>query len=354
MYQLTLVASESEAALVQLAGPTCIARLLGIAEAAGDGDAAAPEVEAFAAWIFARMADSPHAALASSAPEALGWLARVLPAKSERVRAAASRAVAALAESSEEGKELVVVRAQEDKKFFKELGRHDRLRPLQADASAVAASGAATTSFGRTVPRAAAAPRSPATVASISVSSGSPAAASRQQQQGTVLRLDGELALVVTGPRASTVGDVLRRSVLRRVTELEPLRRLEMSAADRATAASRLDVAFASYMVADNMAQTAMKQINDQCEALAEALLDTDSGASSDPELTEESQRLQKSMERVAQCRVTQLPKHRLQGCTTVQYLERLAQAVKGAADEADAFVSTQAIPPQLDFQGQL
>lgn len=351
MYQLVLVASAHESALQQLAGPLCIERLTGIAESAGGG---APEVAAFVAWIFAKMADSQTVRLASDAPEVLDCLARLLPSANDRVRAASSRAVQALADGSPEGMSLVVDRAGRDAAFLAELGLHSRLQPLVAVAVAAAARTAAavpTTPVGAP-PQSAAAASAPA-VSAAAVSATAGASSPAQQLQGTVLRVDGELVLVVTanGPKATTVSEVLRRSVVRRITELEPVARATMSAADRATATSELNVAFSSYLEADNMAQMAMEQITDQCDALDDELIhSTESGESTDPELTAESQSVRKSLAKVAQCRVTQLPKHRVQGAATIQYLEQLAHKAKAAADEAEAFVVNSVDEAGYDF----
>ena len=322
MYQLVLVASAHESALRELAGPLCVARLIDIATNALRSE---PEVAALAAWVFARIADG-KAVPTSQAPQVVECLARMLPSNNDRVRAAATRAVQALADESAETRAIVLHRGRQDPAFRTELARDPRLQPLAAAAAA-----SPTTPPGN------------APLHGGSSSDGSAAGSSGQQQRWKVLRIDAELVLIVnaSGQRATTVDEVLRRSMVWPITKLAPVACASMSANDRAAATSNLNVAFKSYIEADSMAQAAMEQISDQCEMLAEELLDEDSGESTDPELTEDADRIQKVLERVSQYRVTQLPnpKYPMHGATTVMYLEQLARRAKLAADEVEAFV---------------
>jgi hypothetical protein len=318
MYQLVLVASAHESALHELAGPLCLVRLVTIAR---DALSSTPEVAALAAWIFARMADG-QAVRVSEAPQMLDCLAKMLPSSNDRVRVASSRAVQALADASAEGRAIVLERGRQDPVFRAELERNSTLQPLAAAVNAIL-----------TTPGSGPSPSGPST-------SGMPLGAAGQQQW-KVLRIDGDLVLTTRtdGPRATTVNEVLSRSVVRPITELEPIAGALMSTADRAAATSNLNVAFKSYVEADSIAQAAMEQLNDQCEMLAEELLDEDSGESMDPELTEDSEHVQKALERVSQCRVTQFPVNSAHGAKTAIYLEELARRAKSAADASEAFV---------------
>lgn len=316
LYQLVLLASAHESAVRMLAGPLCIARLINIAT---NALSSTPEAAALAAWIFARMADGQEVCV-SEAPQVLDCLARMLPSINDRVRAASSRAVQALADGSAAGRAIVLDRGRQDPAFRAELARHSRLQSL-----------------------AAAVPTTPGGAHGKFSSGGSPSGASGQQQQWKVLKIDtdAELVLIVNTklPLATTVDEVLGRSVVRPITELEPAAGALMSSTDRAAATADLEVAFRSYKEADGIAQAAIEQINDQCEMLAEELLDEDSGESMDPELTEESEHVQKVLKRVSQYRINRFPVNSSQGAKMVIYLQELARRAKSAADAAEAFV---------------
>lgn len=338
MHQLVMVASAHESALRELAGSVCIARIIDIAT---NALTSTPEVAALAAWIFVRMADG-NAVPISEAPQVLDCLARMLPSNNDRVRVASSRAVQALVEGSAEGRAIVMNRGRQDPVFWSQLMRHTRLRSF---VTAAAAGGPATDA--PTAPGSAPSPGGGST-------GGSPARATKKHHDRVVLRIDGELALIVQypkeGPRATTVDEVLRCSVVRSINEIEPVACAMMSPTDHATAASQLCVAFESYVEADSMAQVAMEQINDQCDTLAEELLDEESGESMDPELTADSERLKKALKHVSQLRVTQLPKHRVHGVKTVMFLDELAHFAKKAADEAEAFLVNSVDESGYDF----
>ena len=317
LYQLVLLLSAHESAVCMLVGPLCISRLINIAT---NALSSTPEAAALVAWIFARMADGKGVCV-SEAPQVLDCLARMLPSTNDRVRAASSRAVQALADGSAEGRAIVLDRGRQHPAFRAELAQHSRLQSLAAAVHSTPGGAHGKFSGGS-----------------------SPSGASRQQHQWKVLKIDteAELVLIVSArlPLATTVDEVLGRSVVRPITELEPAAGALMSSTDRAAATADVEVAFRSYQEADSIAQAAIEQINDQCEMLAEELLDEDTGESVDPELTEESEQIQKALKRVLQYRVNRFPVNSSQGAKMVIYLQELARRAKSAADAAEAFVA--------------
>jgi len=188
----------------------------------------------------AGMAEVPELQLATEAPQTLECVARLLPSADDHVRRASVRALRALWGSGEEGRELVLAKVRQKSggdAFLAEMARH---RDLQ---SIYSAAGAALGGKG----------------------------ARRSGSVGQVIRIDGELALVVTS-KGATVPEVLTKCVLRRVSELEATQQFTMTTAERSAATSVVQAAWDAYTQADNMALMATEQINDQCDAVTEEL----------------------------------------------------------------------------------